>query len=208
MIEAVTLLTFVPVALALNVTPGPDMVFCIGQGMRRGPRAAISASGGIAVGSLIHVTLAGLGLGALIGQVPVVFEAIRWFGVAYLLYLAWGALRAKPATHKAQVPKEMSKRAFRSGLIVNLSNPKVILFVLAFLPQFISPQAGSILGQFLVLGLIISSGGFVVNGLAGVLAGRLGQAMVSGGRLSVWLERLTGGLFAALAVRLAIMERM
>lgn len=207
MIDTLTLLTFVPAALALNFTPGADMLFCIGQGARSGPRAAILASAGVSLGSLIHVTLAGLGLGALVAQVPVVFEVIRWVGVAYLLYLAWGALRSKPGP-KGELPEVKASAAFRSGLMVNLSNPKVILFVLAFLPQFISPEAGSILGQFLLLGAIISLGGFLVNGCVGMMAGRLGRALTSGSGLSVWLERVTGGIFAALALRLAVMERI
>ncbi|MQQ08735.1 LysE family translocator [Epibacterium sp. SM1979] len=209
MIEWMTLLAFVPAALALNVTPGADMLFCIGQGMRAGPRAAWLASAGVAVGGMIHVTLAGLGLGALVARVPVVFEVIRWLGVAYLLYLAWGALRAQP---KAQTDlptgAALQGAAFRSGLMVNLTNPKVILFVLAFLPQFISVEAGSILGQFLLLGAIISCGGLLVNGSVGMMAGRLGRAFATGSGASVWLERMTGGIFAALAVRLAIMERI
>ncbi len=209
MIDTLTLLTFVPAALALNITPGADMVFCITQGARSGPRAAVLASAGVALGGLIHVTLAGLGLGALVGQVPVVFEVIRWIGVAYLLYLAWGAFRPKGGKRAETGQIELSKgSAFRSGLFVNLSNPKVILFVLAFLPQFISPEAGSILGQFLVLGAIISLGGFLINGGVGVMAGRLGHALSAGSGLSTWLERITGGIFAALAVRLAVMERI
>ncbi|MQY42386.1 LysE family translocator [Epibacterium sp. SM1969] len=207
MIDTVTLLTFIPAALALNFTPGPDMLFCIGQGTRFGPRAAFLASVGVSLGSLIHVTLAGLGLGALVAQVPMVFEVIRWIGVAYLLWLAWGALRSKPGP-KGELPEVKARAAFRSGLMVNLSNPKVILFVLAFLPQFITPEAGSILIQFLLLGAIISMGSLLVNGGVGMMAGRLGRALSSGTGLSVWLERLTGGLFGALALRLAVMERI
>lgn len=209
MIDTVTLLTFVPAALALNVTPGADMLFCIGQGARSGLRTAVLASGGVAFGAMIHVTLAGLGLGALVAHVPVVFEVIRWIGVGYLLYLAWGALRTKPVTKLGRDVDDVPMgAAFRSGLIVNLSNPKVILFVLAFLPQFISPEAGSILGQFLLLGAIISLGGFFVNSCVGMVAGQFGRALSAGTGLSIWLERITGGIFAALAVRLAIIERI
>lgn len=207
MIDAITFMTFVPAALALNLTPGADMLFCIGQGTRSGPRAAVLASAGVALGGMVHVTLAGLGLGALVAQMPVVFEVIRWIGVGYLLYLAAGAFRARSKSPKEAI-EIPAGAAFRSGLFVNLSNPKVILFVLAFLPQFISAEAGSILGQFLLLGAIISLGGFLVNASAGVMAGRLGRALSAGTGLSVWLERITGGIFAALAVRLALIERI
>ena len=88
MIDPLTLLAFIPAALALNLTPGADMVFCLGQGLKSGPRAAISASAGISAGSMVHVTLAGLGLGAAVAAAPWMFDVIRWVGVAYLLWLA------------------------------------------------------------------------------------------------------------------------
>lgn len=137
MIDTVTLLAFVPAALALNFTPGADMMFCFGQGLRSGARPAMAASAGVSVGAFIHVMLAGLGLGAAVAAVPWMFDAIRWIGVAYLLYLAWGALRGGAMPEDA--PRRPTRFAFRDGLLVNLTNPKVILFVLAFIPQFVDP---------------------------------------------------------------------
>ncbi|MGR3475573.1 MAG: LysE family translocator, partial [Sulfitobacter sp.] len=93
MVDALTLLAFVPAALALNLTPGADMMFCLGQGLRSGPRAALAASAGISAGALVHVTLAGLGLGALVAALPWALDLIRWLGVAYLLWLAVQTLR-------------------------------------------------------------------------------------------------------------------
>lgn len=93
MTEWITLLAFLPAALALNLTPGADMVFCLGQGLRSGPRAAVAASAGISLGAFIYTGLAGLGLGAVVATVPGAFEVIRWIGVAYLLYLALQLLR-------------------------------------------------------------------------------------------------------------------
>ena len=103
MIDTVTLLAFVPAALALNFTPGADMMFCFGQGLRSGARPAMAASAGVSVGAFIHVMLAGLGLGAAVAAVPWMFDAIRWIGVAYLLYLAWGpcAVARCPRTPRA-----------------------------------------------------------------------------------------------------------
>ncbi|AXI45300.1 LysE family translocator [Sulfitobacter sp. SK012] len=201
MIDPVTLLAFIPAALALNATPGADMMFCLGQGMRSGPAAAWAASAGVALGGMIHVTLAGLGLGALIAAVPWAFNAVRWIGVAYLLVLAVQAVRGHSS---AEIKAVLPALAFRSGLLVNLTNPKVILFVLAFVPQFVVPEAGSVLGQFMILGLVQAIGGFVINGLVGVYAGSLGRRMARGHRTLGWI---TGGIFAALAVRLAIWER-
>ncbi|MTH98554.1 LysE family translocator [Roseibium sp. RKSG952] len=205
MIETVTLLAFIPAAIALNLTPGADMMFCFGQGLRSGAKPAIAASAGISLGSMIHVFLAGLGLGAAVAALPWMFDAIRWLGVAYLLYLAWGAIRHGAIS--ADGSARPTRFAFRDGFLVNLTNPKVVLFVLAFIPQFVNPVAGSVLLQFLIFGLIISIGGFVINGLVGVFAGGAGKVLINNPRASRILGWVSGGIFTALAIRLAIMER-
>ena len=202
MVDPLTLAAFVPAALALNLTPGADMMFCIGQGLRSGPRAAWAASAGVAVGGLVHVLIAGAGLSALLAEWPLAFDIIRWVGVAYLLWLAYGALTSSRAA--AEIPASRQPSAFWSGLFVNLTNPKVILFVLAFVPQFIVPQAGPVIWQFAIFGVIMGCGGFIVNGVAGMSAGSLGQRFARGSRL---LDKVTAGVFAALALRLALLER-
>lgn len=203
MVDPLTLLAFVPAALALNLTPGADMMFCLGQGIRSGPRAAIAASAGIGIGGMVHVTLAGLGLGAVIAELPWAFDAIRWVGVGYLLYLAWQAL-SQSSSPQDDKPGLSTARAFRAGLAVNLTNPKVILFVLAFIPQFVKPEAGSILGQFLLFGAVLGVGGFFINGGVGVFASGLGRRMVRSGRA---LGIVSSAIFVALAARLAVLER-
>lgn len=203
------LLAFLPAALALNLTPGADMMFCLGQGLRAGPRAAVAASGGIALGGIVHAVIAGLGLSALIAAMPGALDVIRWVGVAYLMTLAVQALRAGPVGLDAarQVRPRAAWRAFGQGLIVNLTNPKVILFVLAFVPQFVDPARGAVLAQFMIYGAVLSVGGFIVNGAVGVfaagaagrLAGNLGLARVLG-----WIS---AGIFTGLALRLALMQK-
>ncbi len=205
MIDTITLLAFVPAALALNLTPGADMMFCLGQGLHSGARPAVAASAGISAGALVHVTLAGLGLGAAVAAIPWLFDVIRWVGVGYLLFLAWGAV-TRGAAH-ADAPRIPSSRAFRAGLWVNLTNPKVILFVLAFIPQFVDPAAGPLLGQFLVFGAILSLGGFVINGAVGIFAGRARLWLTGSPGVTRALGWISGGIFAALALRLAIMEK-
>lgn len=204
MIDWVTFLAFIPAALALNLTPGADMMFCLGQGLRSGRRSAVAASAGISAGGMVHVTLAGLGLGAAVAAVPWLFGVIRWAGVAYLLYLAWTAFRAGPL--QADASGDPALLAFRSGFLVNLSNPKVILFVLAFLPQFVDPE-GPVLAQFLIFGAVLSLGGFAVNGAVGIFAGRAGRLLAGNTAAGRWLGRVSGSIFAGLALRLAIMER-
>mgnify|MGYP000371467353 CR=1 FL=1 len=204
-VDPLVLLAFLPAALALNLTPGADMMFCLGQGLRSGARPAMAASAGISVGGMVHVTVAGLGLGAVVAALPWMLDAIRWIGVGYLLWLAWGAVtRGAVSGDAPQIP---AVRAFRSGLLINLTNPKVILFVLAFVPQFVTPEAGPILGQFLIFGAILSFGGFVINGAVGVFAGSARGWLTESPRVSRVLGWISGGIFAALALRLAAMER-
>ena len=205
MIDPLTLVAFIPAGLALNLTPGADMMFCLGQGLRSGPRAAWAASAGISAGAFVHVTLAGAGLGALVATLPWAFDAIRWVGVAYLLWLAQATIRGGMTEVKA--PRISARRAFRSGFIVNLTNPKVILFVLAFVPQFVDPARGAILPQFLIFGLVLATGGFFINGAVGVFAGSLGSRMIASARFSRGLGMISAAIFAALAARLALLER-
>lgn len=203
-----TLLVFVPAALALNLTPGNDMLFCLGQGMRAGPRAGIAASLGIAAGGFIHVLAAALGLAALLASHPGAFEAIRWAGVAYLVWLAVQALRAPglvlaPVEGRGYTPG----RAFREAVLVNVLNPKVAVFILAFLPQFVDPARGSGFLQFLLLGTVFNVGGTLVNAAVGGFAGRIGGWLAGRERLARAFQRLTGLIFLGLAARLAFERR-
>lgn len=201
MIDPIVLLAFVPAAMALVFTPGPDMMLCLAQGMHSGRFAAWAASAGISTGSLVHVTIAGAGLGAVVAAFPWAFEVIRWAGVAYLFYLAVQAFRSSAL--KLRGAGMSPKRAFRAGLFTNLSNFKVIWFVLAFIPQFVVPEAGPVFAQFLAFGAMIAVGGFIVNGLVGAYAGTLGAKLLKSNRV---LGYVTGSIYGALAARLAVME--
>ena len=204
MIDPLILLAFLPAGLALNLTPGPDMLFCLAQGTRGGARPAIAASAGISTGSMVHVTLAGLGLGWLVTEYPILFDVIRYAGVAYLIWLAWRTFTSplgatdSPPVHPA--------RAFRDGLIVNLTNPKVILFILAFVPQFVDPTA-AVLPQFLAFGAMIAIFGFFINAAVGVFAGGIGQHMAKNPRFEAVLRWITATIFGALAFRLLLEDK-
>lgn len=200
-VDPAVLLAFVPAALALNLTPGADMAFCLAQGIKSGPRAAMAANAGIAVGCMVHAALAGLGVAAVVAAHPGLYDAIRWAGVAYLLWLAAQALRAGPAV-AGRVVDGGTLRAFGSGLAVNLLNPKVILFILAFVPQFCDPTR-PLLPQFLLFGSVLSLGGFLVNGVVGLSAGGLGARMARSPALARGLGRVSSAIFVALAARLA-----
>lgn len=200
-VDPILLLAFIPVGLALNVTPGPDMMFCLAQGLRGGARCGWAASAGVALGGMVHVLLAGLGLGALVAAVPGAFDVIRWGGAAYLAWIAWKTLRTPIAGSDA--PMMVPAKAAKQGFVVNITNPKFILFVLAFVPQFIDPTL-PVLPQFLIYGLLMSTGGLVVNGLVGQFAGQMRRHLHGGTTTERALRYACATLFGGLAVRLAI----
>lgn len=205
-VDPVTLLTFAPAALALNLTPGADMMFSLGQGLRSGPKAALAAAAGITAGGMVQVALAGLGLGAMVAAHPALFDLIRWIGVAYLLWLAFTALQQTRLQH-ATAPVMSPLQAFRDGALVNLTNPKVILFTLAFLPQFVDPARGPVLAQFLILGAVLGLGGMIVNATVGIFAAGLGRQLATSPRFSRGLGFVIAAIFSALALRLALLQK-
>ncbi|MCS0493556.1 LysE family translocator [Ancylobacter sp. MQZ15Z-1] len=208
LLSAETLLIFAPAALALNLTPGNDMLFCLGQGMKSGPKAGIAASLGVTCGGVIHTLAAALGLAALLAAHPGAFEAIRWAGVAYLVWLAVKALRAPGIDLRAEdALRESPGAAFRQAVVVSLTNPKIVVFVLAFLPQFVDPSRGSPFLQFLLLGAILNGGGTLVNALVGGFAGVIGRRMAGRASLARAFQRLTGVIFLGLAARIALDQR-
>jgi threonine/homoserine/homoserine lactone efflux protein len=206
-VDPAQLWLFIPAALALNLTPGADMMFCIGQGARHGPGAGVAAACGIAVGGLVHVALAAAGLAAFLAANPAMFEAVRWGGVLYLLWLAVGALRGPaPTPEGVRIGPRGGLRAFREAIMVSVLNPKVAVFILALLPQFVDPSRGSPGVQFAVLGLIFSAGGLTVNGLIGAFAGGARRKLAGGAgapRIARVLRWGTALLFTGLAARLA-----
>jgi len=191
-------LTFLAAGILLNLTPGADVVFAVGSGLSGGPRTGAMAGLGVGLGGLWHAGLAALGVSALLAASPAAFTVVRWGGAAYLLWLAVRAWRGGgigQGSGEAASPA----RAFRRGFAVNAANPKVALFVLAFLPQFAHPEYGPVWVQILALGLAFALTSAVVTAAYGVLAGSLGARLLRHGRL---LGRISALLFGGLAVKL------
>jgi threonine/homoserine/homoserine lactone efflux protein len=196
------LLAFVVTTMIAMVVPGPDMLFVLGCGMRGGPKAGLLATAGVATSEAIHVAVAAAGLAALFAAVPVAFTVVKIAGAAYLIHLGVQAIRKRKS-----VPDESGgrvRRAYLSGLLTNLLNPKMVTFTIAFLPQFVDPALGRIWLQFAVLGAIMIVFEFLVDGAVGVLAGRIGGWLRRKRKARQRLEVATGGIFIGLGVRLAI----
>lgn len=223
MLDLTQLWPFILACLALNLTPGADMTYVIARAATQGRNAGIAGAFGVTAGSLVHSLLAAFGVAALLQQSAGAFLAVKIVGAGYLLYLAWKAWRTPvkssaarsldvAAAERRLKPERSLLRVFGEGALTNLLNPKVALFILAFLPQFVDPHRGSAGIQILMLGLIFNAGGTLVNCIVAILASGaaslLKQRLAGGsGRLGQWLNRCTAVIFVGLAVRLALVER-
>ena len=198
-IEPSALATFLGAGLLLNLTPGADVMFASASGVAGGPRNGVAAAFGVALGGVLHTVLAAAGLAVILQTHPHAYDAVRYAGAGYLLFLAVKSWRTGPARpgHGAKG----LRRAVARGFVTNALNPKVALFVLAFLPQFTDPATGPVWAQILTLGGLFSVTGFFVTAGYGAAAGYAGQAL---GRATGWLNRLAAVVFAGLAARLLL----
>ena len=202
-----SLLLFLAAGLALNFTPGPDMLYVAARGASEGRAAGIVSALGIGAGTLIHITLVALGLAALLAAVPVAYTVVRLGGAAYLIYLGARALRARTALTLANVEAADLPTVFRQGVITNVLNPKVALFFLAFLPQFVDPARGNPALQVVALGLLFHTTGTLVNLGVAVGSSRAAQRLRGVNKAATVLHKFTGALFIALGLRLAFATR-
>ncbi|WP_240989366.1 LysE family translocator [Salipiger mangrovisoli] len=208
--EQSTIAVFFLAALALAATPGPDMLLIASRSATEGRVAGLATWLGIAAGTYCHAIAAAFGLSQLFLAVPAAYEAVRWVGAAYLLYLAWQAVTKR--TEAARPAEAASRRwslptIFRQGLLTNLLNPKMAIFVLALFPQFVQPEAGWVAGQIMVLATVLNLVGFAVNGAVILLASRARVAMAGSRKMKALSRYLLGGVFAGLALRLAFDAR-
>jgi threonine/homoserine/homoserine lactone efflux protein len=201
-------LAFVLAGLALNIVPGADMTFVIASAARGGRRDGIVAALGIGAGTLVHICAAVLGLSAILASSQTAFNVIKWVGAAYLLYIAVSLLvSGKDAPEEQPRPSHSGWRLLRAAAFVNILNPKVALFFLAFLPQFVDAHSAVPALQILCLGLWFDVVGTIVNIIVAVVAAGTAQRL----RHVSWIGRaaryLAATAMAALAFRLAFAER-
>ncbi|NNU67361.1 MULTISPECIES: LysE family translocator [Rhizobium] len=202
-------LAFLSAAVLLNLSPGPDIAFILGHTMRSGKRAGFSALFGVWSGACLHVLMAALGLSAILAASAVAFSTVKWIGAAYLVWLGIQALRSGGGDGLITAAGESLPvaRIYRQGILVSLLNPKVAIFFLAFLPQFVVEGAGPAWAQLMLHGaLIIVVAAFIEPPLV-LLGGRLADAIRHNQKIGLWLDRGLGALFVALGVRLALSSR-
>jgi len=198
------LLAFLATTAVAMITPGPDMLFILGCGMRGGPRAGLLATAGVATSEAVHVAVAAAGLAALFAAVPLAFTVVRIVGAAYLVYLGVQTIRRRKSIADEPASGVSGSQAYLNGLLTNLLNPKMVTFTIAFLPQFVDPHLGRLWLQFAFLGAIMIVFEFIVDGTVGVLAGRIGGWLRRRQAARRRIELATGSIFIGLGVRLAL----
>ncbi|MBM3114781.1 LysE family translocator [Jeongeupia naejangsanensis] len=197
---------FLAAAMLITASPGPDNLMVLGTGISRGRRQGMVFGLGCALGCLSHTVLAAVGISALIAASPLAFTALKICGGLYLVWLGIQALRSsgRVTADGAQASAESLWRLFGKGLFANSINPKVVLFFLAFLPQFVVTAHGGVGWQTAQLGLVFTAQAALLFGLLGYFSGAVGQWLNRRPRAGLWLDRIAGTIFVALGLRLIV----
>ena len=206
MLSLEQLFAFLTVALLVTLSPGPDNLMVLGFGMSRGRAQGVAFGFGCALGCLSHTLLATLGVSALIAASPMAFTLLKVVGGLYLLKMGIQALRSQGNLGVAvdKPPAESLRKLFAKGLLANAINPKVILFFLSFLPQFVQAERGQVPWQTAQLGIVFTMQAALLFALLGYFAGAVGRWLNRNERAGTWLDRMAGVIFVALGLRLII----
>lgn len=208
MIEPKILLMFFITSALLALSPGPDNLFVMTQSAQHGRKAGLLVTLGLCSGLLFHTAAVTFGLAAVFKASAAAFMTLKFAGAGYLLYLAWQAFRASAGSGSAAVFEKMSSVSlYRRGIIMNISNPKVSIFFLAFLPQFADPAKGSLSWQLALLGCVFIAATIIVFGAISILAGTLGEKFRESAFAQKVLNRAAGAIFTGLALKLALAQR-
>ncbi len=201
---------FIISGLLLNIMPGPDSLLIMTRSATQGWRAGVAASLGIGAGTLVHIFAAALGLSALLSTSATAFTVVKLVGAAYILTMAVGLLRSRKATRETTAPALPAlpyRKIFAQGFLTNVLNPKVALFFLAFVPQFIHADAPNKALAFIVLGCIFNFNGMLWCSALALTTAKASERIKLDPTVSLWLNRATGGLFAWLGVKLALSKQ-
>lgn len=196
---------FVGASLLLLVVPGPAVLYIVTQSVSHGRRAGIVAVAGITTGTLVHIAAATVGLSALLASSAVAFDAVKYLGAAYLVVMGIRRLAGlEPDLELQARPSRSLGRLYRQGIVVNTLNPKTALFFLAFLPQFVDPEAGAAWAQILLLGILFACLGFLSDGTWALVAGTLGERLRRSARFPRIQRYVSGSVFVGLGAAAAL----
>ena len=202
-----TLFYFLGASVALTLAPGPDNIFVLTQGIARGRKPAIITALGMCSGISVHTVAAAFGISAVFYSSVIAFNAVKYAGAIYLLYLAYRTLKECTTVKLTAADDRDDVALFKRGFIMNVLNPKVAMFFLAFLPQFVTPNTNHFALQMLLLGFIFMMQAIAIFCLIGYFSGSIGSFILSRPRIAKYFDWLTAGVFASLGLRLALAER-
>ena len=203
-----TAATFFLAAILLALAPGPDNIFVLTQAALRGKIAGLAVTLGLCTGLIVHTTAVAVGIAAIFRTSALAFTVLKSLGACYLLYLAWKAFRAAATSiHPAKTSEISRARLYRRGIIMNITNPKVSIFFLAFLPQFADPARGPLTVQIILLGGIFIIATILVFGGIALLAGTIGEWLNRSARTQQIMNRVAGTIFVGLALKLLTTQR-
>jgi threonine/homoserine/homoserine lactone efflux protein len=207
--HASTLLAFAAVAFGMVLTPGPNMIYLISRSITQGRLAGLISLGGVALGFVVYMLCAAFGVTALIFAVPYAYDALRFAGAAYLLWLAWQALKpgGRSPFQVRELPVDSPRRLFTMGFVTNLLNPKIAMLYLSLLPQFIDPAQGSVLTQALALGFTQIAISISVNAMIAAAAGTIALFLTARPSWLLIQRWLMGTVLVGLAARMALEAR-
>ncbi|MFD1987731.1 LysE family translocator [Mesorhizobium newzealandense] len=208
MIDLSTLTAYIAVVLGFVFIPGPATLLTVARATSSGTKVGIATGAGIAAGDVVHTVMAMVGISAIIATSAALFSIVKYIGAAYLVYLGIRAIIEKtPANPAAGALAISAGKAFRQAVLTEVLNPKTALFFLAFLPQFVRPENGSVMLQLTILGVIFVMLGLLSTVVFAVSAGRLGTFLRRNPRVLKWQGKIVGGIYCALGVRLAMQQR-
>ncbi len=199
-------LLFFSAAFALNISPGPDLIYILSRTVAQGRKIGVASSLGVCTGALVHVFAAALGLSAILATSAMAFSVVKYIGAAYLIYLGLKSFRSTGSNFNLSSlnsPQVTPWMAFKQGILVDVLNPKVAVFFMAFLPQFVRPDLGHTSAQIAVLGVLVILVAAVVEILFVLATGQTTRFFRNNRRVSAWLDRILGSILIGLGIRLA-----
>lgn len=208
MIEPATLVAYSLIVLGFVFIPGPATLLTVARATTSGTKVGIATGAGITAGDIIHTAMAVVGISAIIAASATLFSVVKYLGAAYLVYLGVRAIIEKASVDLGQGRVPISApEAFQQAIVAEVLNPKTALFFLAFLPQFVEPSNGFVVGQLLILGVVFALIGFFSTIVYSVAAGRLGEVLRRNPTVLRWQGKVVGGIYCALGLRLALQDR-
>jgi len=204
-------LLFLSAAIAINITPGPDMIYILSRTIAQGRKIGIASSFGVCSGALVHIFAAAFGLSAILATSAMAFSVIKYVGAAYLVYLGIQAFRSKGVSFDIPVKKQVQStfwKAYRQGALIDILNPKVAIFFMAFLPQFVRPELGHASAQILILGFLVNLVGVIIESFLVLTAAQTTTFFRNNSHFTTWIDRVLGSVLIGLGIRLAFTKQI